>query len=45
MLEGLEDETVVVSGNEVTFIFLSKMFIEISAINVTLAVFWYLTFL
>ena len=42
MLEGLEEETVVVSGNEVTLIFLSKMFIWIPAINVTLAVFWYL---
>ena len=39
MLEGLEDETVVVSGNEVTLKFLSEMFIGISAINMTLAVF------
>ena len=40
MLEGLKEETVEVSGNEVTLIFLSEMFILISAINVTLAVFF-----
>ena len=39
MLEGLEEETVVVSGNEVTLIFLTEIFIGISAINVTWDVF------